>query len=207
MTDLETWASVATIAAVPIAILGWFISASNKTTAKARGSSTAIAGDVSAAEGSLAIGHGNHITINETARDQGASLKRHISIGPTEIYTVQINAGDYWECASHKIKVSVIDVVTDSDKSADKGCSATLRVDTGGGIIHGGKDTDKISVNTYRVRPNNSTSDREPDGLYRYLYSDDFFSFLSVSVVHINPFKNEATIEVCRTRVLKGFKS
>jgi hypothetical protein len=204
MTGLEIWASVATIAAVPITIAGWFMATSKKTTARASKSSTALAGDITAVDGSVAIGHGNQIIINAAVHEKGVNVKRHFRIGSTEVYTIQITAGDYWECASDRLKVNVADILTDGENLDATGFAVTLRVDTGGGIIHGGENTQYLSVNTYLVHPNNSASDKEPDSLYRYLYSEEFFSFLSISVIHVNPFKKEVTVELCLTKALKG---
>jgi hypothetical protein len=61
--DLLGWSAIATIVAVPLIVIGWFVTTS-KTTNKARTSSgTATAGDVTA-RGGLAIGHNAQVVVH-----------------------------------------------------------------------------------------------------------------------------------------------
>jgi hypothetical protein len=55
--DLSGWSAIATIAAVPLIVMGWFITTSKNSARTGRSSSgTTVAGDVNAQGGGLAIG-------------------------------------------------------------------------------------------------------------------------------------------------------
>lgn len=73
MPGLETWSWIAAIVAVPVAIIGWFVSGKpNRATAGAAG--TAIAGNVKARNAGVVTGHNSAVNLNLTVIKDGKML-------------------------------------------------------------------------------------------------------------------------------------
>jgi hypothetical protein len=62
---LETWSWVAAIAAVPIAIIGWFLSSKRRTNKSfVNKGGTAISGDMHVEKAGVVTGHNSHVNVN-----------------------------------------------------------------------------------------------------------------------------------------------
>ena len=75
---LETWSWIAAIAAVPIAIIGWFVSIkrrSNKSFANKGG--TAISGDMHVEKAGVVTGHNSHVKVSLAVSKDAQNADRY----------------------------------------------------------------------------------------------------------------------------------
>ena len=76
MPGLETWSWIAAIAAVPVAIIGWFMTRkTNQATAGSAG--TAIAGNVNARNAGIVTGHNGAVTVNVAVDQRQRDVARY----------------------------------------------------------------------------------------------------------------------------------
>ena len=195
-------AEIAAIVIVPMTAFGWFVSSGNKkiTKAAAKNNSTALAGDVFAAPGSIAIGHNSNITGilgNIALNIKNISLKRT----EVDLYQIQIREGSFWQNGGKRIDVK--EIIEATDNQGIKYYNADLLFNTGGGLCYGGENTKHLTTNYYRVPV--TRSDQEPSGIYSYRFSieDGWFSFYCASITHINPKERIVTIEISQANAFK----
>ncbi len=202
MVILEELAAIAAIVIVPMTAIGWFVSSGNKkiNRATAKNNSTALAGNVVAAPGSIAIGHNANIT---GILGSIAPCTKTISLKRTEVdlYQIQIREGSFWENGGKRIDVKEIIEATDNQEI--KHYSADLLFNMGGGLCYGGENTKHLTTNCYRVPV--AKSEQEPSGIYSYKFSieDGWFSFYCASITHINPKERIVTIEISQAKAFK----
>src|ERR1700730_6680782 len=70
--DLLGWGAIATIATVPLIVIGWFVTTSKKANKAQTSSGTATAGDVTAS-GGLAFGHYAQVNVHTSSDTSFAS--------------------------------------------------------------------------------------------------------------------------------------
>lgn len=115
--------------------------------------------------------------------------------------TVRIRMGDYYtaEADYRSIRVEVTDIRTASvpnkyGDSTTKKLVAELNVSVGGGIIYGGASTVSVGVNKYLVAQ--VEFDESAESIYAFHTKDSHYSFLRISVTHINAHDRCADVSI-----------
>lgn len=113
---------------------------------------------------------------------------------------VKIGVGDYkqFEWGSHSVKISVMDIIKENFKTVVgemEVFGVELDIDTGGGLIYGGKCTKESGVNRYKV-PAIVSNFEEAYSLYFYHSDKNYLKFFRVFVEHINTHAKEITLNV-----------
>ena len=104
--------------------------------------------------------------------------------------TVRIKKGDYCPIeAGHKsIRVAVTDIkiasVPDKWGHAKDQPAVEVEVDLNGGVIFGGSATVSVGVNKHLLP--RMEFEESAESIYAFHTTDDYFSFLRISVTHIN---------------------
>lgn len=123
-----------------------------------------------------------------------------IAKGSPYVAKVKIKVGGYreFEWSDRLVKISLVDIVKENFKTIIgemETFGAELRVETGGGLVYGGKCTKEYGVNQYRV-PAIVSHYEEPYSLYFFHSDKNYLSFFRVFVEHINHHANEVTLNV-----------
>jgi hypothetical protein len=120
--------------------------------------------------------------------------------GNPYVAKVKIKVGGYreFEWSDRLVKISLVDIVKENFKTIIgemETFGAELGVETGGGLVYGGKCTKEYGVNQYRV-PAIVSHYEEPYSLYFFHSDKNYLRFFRVFVEHINHHANEVTLNV-----------
>jgi hypothetical protein len=120
----------------------------------------------------------------------------------TEVYVVdtRIKVGSYWDepVAKNKMRISVVAIHEEPGRR-----SAELAVRTGGSIMYGGKQSDKVEVNRYTVTISGSGFDSEERSIHQFSFSDEHIHFFVARVDGLDTASNEVALQVAKIRVLR----
>ena len=118
----------------------------------------------------------------------------------TEVYVVALRAkvGSYWDepIARTKMRISVVAIHEEPGRR-----SAELAVRTGGSIVYGGKQSDKVDTNRYTVTISGSGFDAEERSIYQFSFDDQHIHFFAIRVDGLDTALNEVALQVAKMRV------
>jgi hypothetical protein len=120
----------------------------------------------------------------------------------TDVYVVdtRIKVGSYWDepIARDKKRISVIAIHEEPGRR-----SAELAVRTGGSIIYGGKQSDRVEVNRYTVTISSSGFDAEERSIHQFSFTDQHIHFFVIRVDGLDTALNEVALQIAKLRVWK----
>jgi hypothetical protein len=120
----------------------------------------------------------------------------------TEVYVVdvRVKVGSYWDepVAKNTMPISVVAIHEEPGRR-----SAELAIRTGGSIMYGGKQSDKVEVNRYTVTISGSGFDSEERSIHQFSFSDEYIHFFVARVDGLDTASNEVALQVAKIRVLR----
>jgi len=121
----------------------------------------------------------------------------------TEVYIVDlvIKVGSYWDepDARNRMRISAIAIHEEPGRR-----SAELAVRTSGSLVYGGKESDQVSTNRYKVPISNAGYDAEERSIHQFSFSDDHIHFFVVRVDGLDTAANQIALQVAKVRVLRS---
>lgn len=121
----------------------------------------------------------------------------------TEVYVkdLRIKVGSYWDDPSvrSKMRISAIAIHEEPGRR-----SAELSVRTSGSIVFGGKESDQIATNRYKVTISSSGYESEERSIHQFSFSDDHIHFLVVRVDGLDTALNEVALQIAKIRVYRS---
>jgi len=122
-------------------------------------------------------------------------IYKKITLKAGEYFSLELKYSDikiyFRDIEQHKFTTSLGQSTQDAAK---------LYIDTGGGIIHGGKITISTKVNEYLVPVKYDLE--EPYSLYFYYAKEDTIRFFRVFVSHINSYAKEVELDIAYLRYM-----
>jgi hypothetical protein len=119
-----------------------------------------------------------------------------------EVYVadIKIKVGSYWDepVPKNKMRISAVAIHEELGRR-----SAELAVRTGGSIVYGGKQSDEVSTNRYRITISNSGFDAEERSIHQFSFSDDHIHFFVVRVDGLDTASNEVVLQVAKIKVMR----
>ena len=101
-----------------------------------------------------------------------------------------------------KVKIEVREIRKNISKptlehTGEGDYGAVLYVNSGGGLIWGGKRVIRISTNCYFLPLNPIENLKEPYSVYFHYFADHFLASLALYLEHINPYSGIVTMKAC----------
>jgi hypothetical protein len=122
----------------------------------------------------------------------------------TEVYVVdlRVKVGSYWDeptaTARTRLRISIVAIHEQAGRR-----SAELAVRTGGSLVYGGKQSDKIETNRYTVTISGSGFDAEERSIYQFSFDNQHVHFFAIRVDGLDTALNEVALQVAKMRAYR----
>jgi hypothetical protein len=120
----------------------------------------------------------------------------------TEIYVVdvRVKVGGYWDepIAKSKVRISAVAIHEEPGRR-----SAELAVRTGGSIVYGGKESDQIGTNRYKVTISGTGFEAEERSIHQFSFSDQHIHFFAIRVDGLDTALREVALQIAKLRLWK----
>jgi hypothetical protein len=118
----------------------------------------------------------------------------------TEVYVVnvRVKVGSYWDepSARNKIRISAVAIHEEPGRR-----STELAIRTGGSIIYGGKESDKVATNRYTVTMSSSGFDAEERSIHQFSFDNQHIHFFVIRVDGLDTALHEVALQIAKVRV------
>jgi hypothetical protein len=119
------------------------------------------------------------------------------SMTAADVVDVRVKVGSYRDepLGRDKMRISVIAIHEEPGRR-----SAELHVRSGGSIVYGGGEANKIATNRYKVTLTSSGIDAEEQSIYQFSFDGEHIHFFAIRVDGLDTAIGEAALQIAKFR-------